>query len=98
MKIVAIQPSGRNGNKFDAIVNGTKTVPFGAKGYSDFTIHKEPLRTERYIDRHSKHEDWTNPLTAGFYSRWLVWNKPSLAESIRDTNKRFNNIDITHKS
>ena len=27
-------------------------VDFGAKGYSDYTIHKDPIRMRRYITRH----------------------------------------------
>jgi hypothetical protein len=34
-------------------------------------------------------EDWNNP-SPGFFSRWLLWNKPSLKASIKDTEKRFN--------
>lgn len=30
----------------------TRVVEFGAKGYSDYTLHKDPLRMERYVDRH----------------------------------------------
>ena len=66
--------------------------------YEDFTIHKDPERKERYIERHSKNEDWHNPLTAGFYSRWILWNKPTITESIKDTNRRFKNLNIIYKS
>ena len=70
MNTVIIQPSKRVDKKFDAIINGTKTIPFGAKGYSDFTIHKNEERKQRYINRHKgMHEDWTDPETAGFYAR-----------------------------
>jgi hypothetical protein len=58
---------------------------------SDYTIHKDPERKERYINRHMKREDWTKSgmKTSGFYSRWLLWNLPSLSASIKDTQKRF---------
>jgi len=65
---------------------------------SDFTIHKDPERKERYIDRHSKNEHWNNPLTAGFYSRWILWNKQTITESIRPTNRRFPTLNIIYKS
>ena len=55
---------------------------------------KEPERKQRYIDRHSKNEDRRNPLPAALYSRWILWNKPTITESIRDTNRRFKNINI----
>ena len=27
--------------------------------------------------------------TPGFWSRWLLWNKPTLAASIQDAQRRF---------
>ena len=66
-----------------------KTINFGAKGMSDYTIHKDNKRKERYLKRHSgMGEDWNNP-SPGFFSRWLLWHKPSLKASIKDTEKRF---------
>ena len=91
MKIVIIQKSHRPNKKFDAIVNGEKVISFGAKGMEDYTIHKDDLRKERYINRHRKNEDWGNAYSAGFYSRWVLWNKPTLKESVDDLNKRFHN-------
>lgn len=81
--------------KFRAIVKtpvGDKNVDFGASGYSDYTKHHNPKRKENYISRHRKRENWTKSGigTAGFWSRWLLWNKPSLSESISDIEKRFN--------
>ena len=56
------------------------------------------MRKNRYLDRHSKNEDWHNPLTAGFYATNLLWNKETLAKSIADTNRRFPNSHIIYKS
>lgn len=68
-----------------------KKISFGAKGMSDYTIHKDPERKKRYIERHSgMNEDWNDPLTAGALSRWILWNKPSFEDSIKDFKKRFN--------
>ena len=65
--------------KYDARIDGTKTVSFGQKGASDYTKHKNPDRKDRYIDRHKKNEDWTKPgaKTAGFYYKHFLWNKPT---------------------
>lgn len=70
----------------------TKLIHFGAKGYSDFTIHKDEDRKKRYIQRHQENENWNKSglFTAGFWSRWILWNKDNLADSIRDAQKRFN--------
>ncbi len=68
-----------------------KFIHFGSKGYSDMTIHRSEDRKNRYILRHKDQEDWNKSglMTAGFWSRWVLWNKPSLESSIKDTEKRF---------
>ena len=95
---IVITPSDKPTKKYEARIHGKKSIHFGQAGASDFTIHKDTERKNRYLDRHSKNEDWHNPLTAGFYSRWILWNKPSLTESIRDTNRKFQNLNIIYKS
>ena len=57
---------------------------------SDFTKHKDEERKKNYIQRHEVNEDWTNPYKAGTLSRYILWNKPSLEDSIKDYKKRFN--------
>jgi hypothetical protein len=92
MKLVSIKPSDKAGKKYDAIFNidgVLKTVSFGAKGYSDFTIHKDETRKKNYLARHITKEDWNNPLTPGALSRWVLWNKTSLRDSIADFKSRF---------
>jgi hypothetical protein len=68
-----------------------KTVHFGANGYEDYTIHKDIERKKRYESRHKGNETWTKSgiKTAGFWSKWLLWNKPSITASISDTSSRF---------
>ena len=74
MNTVIITPSKNILKKFDATINGTKTISFGDKKYEDYTIHKDDVRQQRYFFRHRKAERWDDPLTSGFYSRWLLWN------------------------
>jgi hypothetical protein len=80
----------------DAIIDGKKTVHFGQTNASDFTLHKDPERKERYINRHKKNEDWTRSgiNTAGFYAKNLLWNKQTLKQSVDDLNKRYKNINF----
>ena len=96
---VIISKSKKPDKKYDARINGSKTVSFGQKMASDFTKHKDKYRKEAYIARHKNNEDWTKSgvKTAGFYSRWITWNKPTLKESIDDINKRFKNLNIKMK-
>lgn len=87
-------PSKRKGKKFSVYAfDGKKVrlVHFGAKGYSDYTMHMDPDRKKRYIDRHKSNENWTKTgiFTAGFWSRWILWNKPHLKPSIAYTIDRF---------
>lgn len=68
-----------------------KLIHFGAKGYSDYTIHRDEDRKNRYIIRHKNNEDWTKKgiFTSGFWSRWILWNLPTINSSIEDTHNRF---------
>lgn len=88
--IVYLQISTREKNKYMVYVDG-KTIHFGASGYSDYTKHKDKARMERYNSRHKLRENWniSGIKTAGFWSKWLLWNKPSLSESIASTSKKF---------
>ena len=76
-----------------------KLLALVRRGASDFTKHNDKDRKERYIDRHKKNEDWNKSgvKTAGFYSKHVLWNKPTLKESIDDINKRFKNLNINMK-
>ena len=38
--------------KWEALLPGGKIVRFGARGYSDFTLHGDPRRMVRYVQRH----------------------------------------------
>lgn len=65
------------------------SIHFGDFHYEDYTQHHDDKRKANYIARHQAREDWTNPLTAGFWSRWLLWNKRTLLESLEDIHRRF---------
>jgi len=80
--------------KFDAVFvhesGREKIQPFGQKGYSDYTKHKNPTRKQRYLKRHAgMGEDWTDPTTAGALSKWILWNKPTFKASLADYRRRF---------
>ena len=75
----------RSDKKYMVNIDG-RTIHFGAKGYEDFTTHKDTKRNANYMARHSN-ENWNDPMTAGFWARWLLWNKPSLKASVDDLNK-----------
>ena len=97
MTEIIITKSKNKDKKYDARIDGKKTVSFGAAGMSDYTKHKDPERKQRYIDRHKKNENWSDPTTAGYLSRWILWAKPTIEESIKDLNKRNKNINFKLK-
>lgn len=91
---VEIKRSRLPTKKFDAILDGKKVVSFGQKGASDYTMHKDEQRKDRYIQRHRANEDWTDPTSAGFYSRWVTWEKPTLRSAAANINKKFKNVHV----
>ena len=72
-----------------------KTVSFGQANASDFTIHKDEERRRRYIARHSK-EDWSinNFDNPAWFSRWVLWEKPSLQGAINHLNNKHKHRKI----
>lgn len=98
MTIVYLSKSKKSGKKFTVRIvtivgknEKIKTIHFGASGMSDYTKHKDKERLNRYITRHKKNENWgkSGINTAGFWSRWLLWNKPSIEASKRNISSRF---------
>lgn len=72
-----------------------KTTHFGAAGMSDFTKHHDVERRERYFNRHRAHENWNDPYSAGSLSRYLLWNKDTLEESVKDYASHFKFDKVT---
>lgn len=95
--VIILQKSNHPAKKLMVTI-GNKTIHFGAKNYSDYNKHKDKSRMYRYLKRHRSRENWSKSgiKSAGFWSKWILWNKPGLLESIKDTEKRFN-ISIQHK-
>lgn len=110
---IDIFPSVQRGKKYTAVVqalNGVrKKISFGAKGSSDYTLHKNPVRMRNYVRRHagvipesvlyltnpkqiqlqmltvrhSRREDWDDPATPGFWSRWFLWSFPEKDRALK---------------
>ena len=76
-------------HKFMAIFPDGKVVRFGRKGFSDYTLHKDPERMKRYLTRHRRRENWTRAgaKTARFWSRRILWSEPSFQAALRRTQK-----------
>ena len=101
MKLEKVVVSNAKGKKYTAIFcmcegkikcsdNNKKKVHFGSAGMDDYTITKDDEQKERYRKRHQKDLRTNDPMRAGYLSYYLLWNKPSLQESIKDYKKKFN--------
>ena len=74
--------------------DGTHT-DFGAKGMMDYTLYykqDKELAEERkkaYRERHKKDLNTGDPKRAGYLSYYILWNKPTVKESVAEYKKRF---------
>jgi len=84
---------GKFPHKWHAEFPNGRTVNFGLRGYSDYTLHKDYARMKRYLTRHVKRENWSpsGRYKAGFWSRWLLWSKPSLTAAAKETERVLGN-------
>ena len=93
VKLKRLVPSHNPDKKSDAVLETDagreKVISFGQRGASDFTQNKDEQRKQRYVARHQARESFTDPTTAGFWAKNILWNKPTVAESLRDTKARF---------
>lgn len=97
MKVYLKRLGSRDPKKYQVTV-GDKSIKFGARGYSNFTVHKDPLRMQRYLIRHKKRENWSDPTTPGFWSRWLLWSEPTLKDAKALIKRKFGLVVVTHVS
>lgn len=73
---VEYEESTRKDKKFMTKDPDGKIVHFGARGYEDFTQHKDLERRENYRKRHSKIllKDGTRAIDKKFSPAWLSYN------------------------
>jgi hypothetical protein len=53
-----------------------KKVSYGARGMSDYTIHNDKERRQRYRNRHAN-DHINDPYKPGFWSWWHLWGTTS---------------------
>lgn len=71
-----------------------KKVKFGAKYYSDYTIHHDKERKQRFLTRFANliqqlDERDVPENSSIFWSLNILWNKTTIAASFRDVKKRY---------
>jgi hypothetical protein len=92
---IVLTKSNRPEKRYKVTINDENIVHFGSMG-RNFTMHKDKKIKTEYIKRHKKHETWTlaGIKTPGFWSKHLLWNKPSMKESLAALRKRYKSIKI----
>jgi hypothetical protein len=97
MKLVSVTPADDGVHKYEAkFENGngvakTKTTKFGAKGMDDYTKTKDKEQRARYLERHSRNENWSDPTSAGSLSKHLLWGEStSMMANLRAFRNKFN--------
>lgn len=104
-KLLRIVKSSKPNKKWDAVfmIDGKeKIVSFGSAGMRDYTLVSNKLSKfylpkmvdrnvvrDSYKRRHKKDLETKDPMRAGYLSYYLLWNKKTLASSIKDYKKRF---------
>jgi hypothetical protein len=99
-RVMTLKKNREGDAKYVARIGG-KSYKFGNKKYRDYTLMNskksqfyEPLMSDRdrvranYRRRHQN--DKLDEISSGSLSYYLLWNKPTLKESIKDYEKRFN--------
>ena len=96
---VVIRRSPRPDKKMEAVIDGKKTVLFGQKNASDYTLNKDDERKRNYIRRHQSREDWglKGIDTPGFYAKNVLWNKRTVQASVADLNRRFPKVHFVFR-
>ncbi len=102
---VEIMKSKYSNKKFTIIIyyaddgKKRKTLQIGQAGAKDFTLGANETKKNAYIKRHQIRENHgiSGIETRGFWSRWLLWEKPSITEAIKNMESKFN-LDIIYKN
>jgi hypothetical protein len=84
---VEISQSNRKDKRLQAKFQD-KTVHFGAKGGETFADHGDQTKKEAWVARHEVRENWQDMQTAGALAKHVLWNKRTIAASIKDINRR----------
>ena len=86
--------------RFVAIFADGTITKFGLTNHrlGTFIDHGDKKLKSNYIKRHIKDLDTNDYKRAGYLSLFLLWNKPTLKESITDFNRRIIKNDWNIKS
>ena len=98
--LIKIKKLKKGAKKYEAeFKKGNKIIKrkFGSMGMSDYTIHKDSKRRDRYIKRHKKDLKTNDPTRAGYLSMYILWNKKTFKASLKDYKRRLNKYNKSGK-
>ena len=92
--IIYISESTRLDKKWMAQTEGHRTVHFGQRGVSDFTVHRDEALRQAYIARHGRKENWggAGVMTPGWRSRHLLWEKRNLRAAAAAASAMYSDV------
>ena len=92
--LISIQEINEN-KRFIALFSNGKITKFGQTNSKKGTYidHNDKELKKNYIKRHLKDLRTNDPSRPGYLSLFLIWNKETLKNSIKDYNKRIKNND-----
>ena len=96
--IALLQKSTRKDKRYVVrlqMPDGNRTIHFGSPSHENYTTHKDPQRREMYLSRHAKRENWEDPSTAGYWSRWMLWEEPRLGDAMKAIAKKGITVRIS---
>jgi len=83
-------PSPLKTKKWRAMFSDGTHTDFGSKGMDDFTITKDVSQRDRYLKRHRKNENWSDPRSAGSLSKHILWGESTaLHQNLADFKRKF---------
>lgn len=95
IKVVRAESPYKYTAHFELDDGKTKVVSFGREGFHDFILYNRldkkiaEVKKSNYLKRHRANEDWNDPTSRGALSRWILWNLPTLEDSVKDFKNRF---------
>jgi len=93
IELINIAESTRKDKKYMVEFNDGTVTHFGARNASDYTLHFDKERRNRYINRHLKDLKTNDPKRAGYLSMFILWSKPSFQDGTQyyiDLLKKYN--------
>lgn len=91
MRLLKIEKAQNPNKRLRATFSDGTITEFGTKNGNTFIDHKNTNLKKNYIARHSKlNENWNDPTTAGALSRYILWEKENIKDSISEFKKKFN--------